>query len=138
MKLIGNKLVELDVGQYKVCFYEGKAYSVKKWIAETARRKGYWRGVNAVRGATSGRAPGRNVEYDNVVERARNKVIREEIVVVRGVRWKISEAKNFQEALSAIDFASVTGAVGTTTRKDNVVVANVVKVNLDGSEVQPS
>ena len=65
-----------------------------------------------------------------------------------GTRWRVREAKSEAAARAAIDFARVTGSVGSRTTRDNLnkhlevesseVVADVVQLNDDGTERQPS
>lgn len=60
-------------------------------------------------------------------------------------RWKVREAINAKAAWNAIVFASATGSVGAKDVRDETlcggavrVLADVVRINEDGSEVKPS
>ena len=71
-------------------------------------------------------------------------MIKNQIIVENGQRWKIREAKSMAHALEAIAYASVSGSVGEQHVLDKSlcgggieVLADVVKVNSDDSERQP-
>lgn len=65
-----------------------------------------------------------------------------------GTRWLVREAKSEDAARDAIAFAHITGSVGNRTTRDTLnkhlevesseVVADVVQLNDDGTERQPS
>ena len=70
--------------------------------------------------------------------------MKNKIVEVGGMRWKIREAKTMDAALNAIAEARVSGSVGSKTiiNKKYVgggeeVIADVVRINSDDTELQP-
>ena len=67
--------------------------------------------------------------------------MKDEIIEVSGQRWKVRNALSADAALNAIADARATGSVGakhirdeTAIGGDVVVMADVVKVNSDGTE----
>lgn len=64
--------------------------------------------------------------------------MRNETIMVDGQRWKVREARTRWDAEDAIAMARVTGSVGSRQLENGIVVADVVRLNVDGSEVQPS
>lgn len=65
-----------------------------------------------------------------------------EIIEVDGTRWIVIEALSMEDALNEIAHARVTGSVGSSTditgNNGTHVVANVHKLNADGSLTIPS
>jgi hypothetical protein len=66
------------------------------------------------------------------------------ILEVGGARWKVREAKSEKAAMSAIATARVGGSVGAKNTLDETllglgitVLADVVRINSDGTEVKP-
>jgi hypothetical protein len=72
------------------------------------------------------------------------KMLKDVILEVGGMRWKVREAKSEKAALAAIASARVSGSVGAKNTLDETligrgitVLADVVKINSDDSEVKP-
>lgn len=68
---------------------------------------------------------------------ALNAITNQTIKHIDGRKWLIRTARSMEDALDAIAHASVTGSVGSKTRVDDRVVADVVVLNTDGSERKP-
>jgi hypothetical protein len=64
-------------------------------------------------------------------------MIKNQIMTVDGQDWKIREARNDLDAIDAIAMARCTGSVASKQTENGVVVADVVRLNPDGSERQP-
>lgn len=68
--------------------------------------------------------------------------MKNEIIEVDGSNWRVREAVSMGEALHAVAMARCTGSVGSRhTEQRNcieTVMADVVRLNEDGSERKPS
>lgn len=71
-------------------------------------------------------------------------MITNKIIEVGGLRWLIREVKSEEHALNAIASARVSGSVGSKHTLDETrtggavsVLADVVRVNSDGTELKP-
>lgn len=71
-------------------------------------------------------------------------MIKDQIITEGKLRWKIRQARSMADALDAIGEAAATGSVGMTIVEDNTrvggteeMVADVVRVNSDDTEVKP-
>jgi hypothetical protein len=60
--------------------------------------------------------------------------MKNEIIEVGGSKWKVREARALNDAMHAIDLAACTGSVGSEFCENGVVVADVVRLNDDGTE----
>ena len=69
--------------------------------------------------------------------------ILDRVVSVRNQRWKIRRATSLSAAMNAIIHATAMGSIGgkdyitTETDGEDVLVADVVQINSDGTERQP-
>lgn len=68
----------------------------------------------------------------------RNGPMKNEVINVGECNWLVREAKSAWHALDAISWARCTGSVESCQAENGVVVADVVKLNADGTECQPS
>ena len=70
-------------------------------------------------------------------------MVRDVILEVAGQRWLVTEALSESAALNEISMARVTGSVGHSssrldwTTKQRVVIADVHRINSDGTKQQP-
>lgn len=67
----------------------------------------------------------------------RTEMLMDEIVVVGGQHWKIRTAWSMEDAMDAIMGSRATGSVGGRTVTNDMVIADVVQVNSDGTERKP-
>jgi hypothetical protein len=58
-------------------------------------------------------------------------------IEVDGATWLVRQAQSKGHAISAINFARVTGSVGSKTMHNDTVLADVVQLNSDGTERKP-
>ncbi len=63
--------------------------------------------------------------------------MKDEVIEVGGDKWKVREARSRSDALDAIAMARCTGSVGSRHSEGDVVTADVVRLNADGSERKP-
>jgi len=68
----------------------------------------------------------------------RNGPMSNEIIEVGGCNWLVRQAKSAYHALNSIAMARCTGSVGSTEYENGVIIADVVRLNPDGTERQPS
>ena len=64
--------------------------------------------------------------------------MKNEIIEVDGENWKVLEARHLADATHAIAMARCNGSEGSLFYENGVVTANVVRLNDDGTECQPS